>query len=134
VRCNRRRKTIAPPPSEKSATRRRISRIILSSVVNASNRPRPGLLYALSRHASRKLCVFIGRVDRSNIPRYELVTKKLNWQSAAEYCRDRNSQLVAIANKKEQYALRLYLVNRQVQGQQRTSGINPAFLYRATLC
>ena len=78
--------------------------------------------------------MFIGRVDRSNIPRYELVTKKLNWQSAAEYCRDRNSQLVAIANKKEQYALRLYLVNRQVQGQQRTSGINPAFLYRATLC
>ena len=50
----------------------------------------------LSRHTSRTFCV----CDRSNIPRYELVTMKLNWQSAAEYCRDRTSQLVAIAKKR----------------------------------
>ena len=62
----------------------------------------------------------IRRVDRSYRPRYELVTKKLNWQSAAEYCRDRNSQLVAIANKKEQDALRLYMAERLAQGEQNT--------------
>jgi len=48
------------------------------------------------------------------------VTKKLNWQSAAEYCRDRNSQLVAIANKEEQDALRLYMAERLAQGEQNT--------------
>jgi len=35
-RRNRHRKTAAPPPSENNATRRRVSRIILASVVNAS--------------------------------------------------------------------------------------------------
>ena len=83
-------------------------------------------VYALSRHASRTF-LFMRRVDRSNMPQYELVTEKLSWQSAAEYCRDRNSQLVAIANEEEQDALRLYLDDRQARGEQTTSSINPAF-------
>ena len=43
-RRNCRRKTAAPLPSEKNVKRRRVSRIILASVINASRRRRRGLI------------------------------------------------------------------------------------------
>ena len=46
--------------------------------------------------------------------RYKLVKKKRNWTQASKYCSDRNAKLVAIADRKEQDALTLYLIQQAV--------------------
>ena len=55
------------------------------------------------------VCFRVLFVDGTYAQRYNLITTKMDWSSAAEYCRNHKAHLVGLASKQEQDALVLHL-------------------------